>query len=229
MIEKSQICVVIPAHNEEKNIKVVCEKIISLGYLVCVVDDGSRDSTPQILSSLPVHCIHLNPNRGKGFALRTGLEWADNENFQAVVLMDADGQHEPQEIDLFLKTLNESSADFVIGNRMAQHTSMPWVRVWTNFAMSFIISSSAGQKISDCTCGFRALRTPAFKKMNLRTNRYEIESEMILEAARLKIKIESVPISCTYGNEVSQIRPVRDTLRFFRFLFGYSIKRRVGK
>src|SRR3990167_7163450 len=130
-IEKSNVCVLIPAYNEEKRIAPIAEAIKQLGFPLLVVDDGSSDKTADQIRKLGVFCLAEKTNQGKGASLRKGFEWCLERDYSAVIMMDADGQHDPDELEFFLKTLNEE-ADFVVGNRMASAANMPWVRRLTN-------------------------------------------------------------------------------------------------
>ena len=102
---------------------------------------------------------------------------------------------------------------------------IPFIRVATNRFMSWMISTAAGQKVSDTQCGYRAMSRRAFEKVRISTARFEAESEMILRAADAGMRIASIPIACYYGDEVSHIDPVRDTIRFFKFFFSYLASR----
>ncbi len=225
-IKKSETCVLIPAYNEERNIARVAGRVRDLGFHVVIVDDGSSDRTVDNAKKLQgVDVLTSSVNQGKGAVLRRGFQWFLSTKYSALVMMDADGQHDPEELDLFITALNAGRMDFVVGNRMSQPTGMPLVRRVTNRFLSWIISSVAGQKIPDSQCGYRALKRAVLEKISLKTTRFEIESEMLLEAARKGFVIGWVPIRSVYEGEKSQINPVRDTLRFFSFLFKYLIKR----
>ncbi len=222
---KHDVCVLIPAYNEEKNIARVACAVRDLGFTVLVVDDGSTDSTAKILQDLPGIYSILSPvNEGKGVSLRKGFEWFLSSNNEAVVLMDADGQHSPDELGAFVRAL-DAGADFVIGNRMHSPGRMPWLRLWTNRFMSGVLSLAASRSIPDTQCGYRALKKDALRRLRLNTGRFEIESEMLLEAARLGLNIRSIPIRSVYEGGPSKINPFVDTLRFFSFLFKYLGRR----
>ena len=196
----------------------------SLRFPVLVVDDGSSDGTPGKIKNLDVHSILSLKNKGKGASLRKGFEWFLGQNYSALILMDADGQHDPTQLSSFMKKLEE--ADFVIGNRMQDPHGMPWLRRMTNRCMSWMISAIAGQKIPDTQCGYRAITREALQKIQLRTTNFEIESEMLLEAARRGLVIRSVSIRSVYEGETSHIRPLRDTIRFFKFIFEFLSRKK---
>ena len=219
-LSKADVCVLIPAYNEEKNIRRVIESTLSRGYSILVVDDGSTDGTPEVIRSTGAPALLAPINMGKGASLKRGLKRIRESSYHAAILLDADGQHPIEESERFIAAL-DAGADLVIGSRMADTRHMPFIRVATNRFMSSIISWAAGQRVDDTQCGYRALSRAAIEKIELKSDRFETESEMIFSAADHGLKIVSVPISCVYGDEVSHIRPVRDTARFFKFYFAY--------
>ncbi len=220
-IEKSNVCVLVPAFNEAKRIAGVTTKIKAQGFSVLVVDDGSQDATAEVAEAAGARVVRADKNRGKGASLRRGFEWVVAQGFSAVITMDGDGQHDPKELQRFLNALNQGRAAVIVGNRMTDTKNMPFVRKMTNRIMSWMVSTVAGQRVPDSQCGYRAIKKEVLEKMRLYTSHYEIESEILLEAARCGFAIESVPVGSVYGNEGSHIRPLRDTLRFFRFLLEY--------
>lgn len=215
------VCVLIPAYNEEKRIGRVVEAVRQQGYPVVVVDDGSTDGTATVARKAGGHCLVSSINEGKGAAIRKGFDWVLKNNFEAVIIMDADDQHDPGQLDCFVEALQSGSADLVVGNRMQQPKGMSLIRRLTNRFMSSIISLVAGQSIPDTQCGYRALTREALKKIVLKTDRFEIESEMLLSVAQNRLQIRSIPVSSMYRDETSHIRPLRDTLRFFKFFFKF--------
>ncbi len=219
-IEKKDVCVLIPAYNEEKNIALTVHGVREKGFRALVLDDGSKDSTAERARVGGAEVLTAKKNAGKGAALRSGFDWALEKSFRAVILMDADGQHDPADLELFMEALDR--ADVIIGNRMHRAKNMPAVRYVTNRILSLILSGLSGQKVPDSQCGYRAVKREVLEKIRLRTSHFEIESEMILDAARLKYKLLSVPVRCVYAGEKSSIHPMRDTFRFFNFLFRYS-------
>jgi hypothetical protein len=102
---------------------------------------------------------------------------------------------------------------------------MPSVRYWTNRFTSFVVSRLCRQSIPDSQCGFRLISVDALKKVQLVSDKYDIESEMLIEAARYNMKVVSVPVKTIYGDEVSKINPMRDTARFFNLVFKHYFGR----
>ena len=227
MIAKSETCVLIPAYNEAKNIERVVRAVREQGFPVVVVDDGSTDGSKHILASLGIHAILSPKNEGKGASLRKGLQWFVAQHaLKAVILMDGDGQHSPEELQDFLAVLNRG-ADVVVGNRLWKPHGMPFVRLATNRFMSWLLSRAAGQNIPDTQCGFRAMTRRAVEGLRLETDRFETESEILLDASRRGLEVHSIPVRALYRDEVSHIRPLRDTFRFFRFLVEYRRSRKT--
>ncbi|MFA5118170.1 MAG: glycosyltransferase family 2 protein [Candidatus Omnitrophota bacterium] len=211
-------CVIMPAYNESRAIEGLIKCLREQNLATIVIDDGSSDNTAS-LAKLSGAVVLENPqNIGKGASLTKGFDYALSQGFDAVVTMDGDGQHLPEEAAHFITVAERSNAGILIGNRMNQVQNMPFIRVQTNKFMSWIISRLCRQMIPDTQCGFRLIRSEVLKKISLRTYKYEAESEILIQAARLGFSIESVPVKTIYRDEKSSIHPVWDTIRFIRFI-----------
>jgi len=187
---------------------------------IMVVDDGSMDDTYSRVSEEKVEVLIKNEkNLGKGNALRKAFNYIIDRNLDcdAVIIMDADAQHLPEELDSFMDKLKQGSF-FVMGNRLVNPRNMPILRIITNKIMSFIVSKISGQKIPDTQCGFKAIRREVLEKTVLRTSKYEIDSELIIQASSLGYRIESIPVKSVYRKENSYINPVFDTVRFITYI-----------
>ncbi len=213
------VCVLIPAYNEETALPVLVQRVRAEGFSVVVADDGSTDRTAEHVRALGVTVLTANRNGGKGAALRRGFEWLRSQPYRALITMDADGQHDPKDLRVFLEALAQGRYDVIVGDRSGDRRSMPPVRRVTNALMSRLLSAIAGQRIPDSQCGYRALTREALERIRLDTDHFEIESEMLLAAAQAGCRIPSLPVHCIYAGEKSHIRPLRDTWRFVRFLF----------
>jgi len=212
-------CVIIPTYNEARAIGKLIREIRQQGLEVVVVDDGSWDNTVRIARDSGATVLKNSRNQGKGASLIKGFKYALSEDFAAVITMDGDGQHLPQDIPSFLERNRNSQAGIIIGNRMLKTKGMPWLRVLTNRFMSWLISLLAKQEVPDSQCGFRLIKRKLLERLNLVTTKYETESEMLIRASQLGFVIESIPISTFYGQEKSQINGFLDTVRFIRFIF----------
>lgn len=211
-------CVLIPAYNESKAISDLTKQIRIKNLDVIVVDDGSSDNTGAIAKENGADVLRNERNEGKGASLRKGFAYALGKDFDTVVIMDGDGQHLVEDIQSFLRAAETSDASVFVGNRMTSLQNMPKLRALTNKLMSWLISKIAKQKIYDTQCGFRLLKKDALEKINLTTKKYEIETEILIRAARLGLRIESVPIKTVYRGEKSKINPFIDSFRFARFI-----------
>lgn len=218
-------CVVIPAYNAAKGIGELVHQIRQLGLETVVVNDGSTDQTAQVAAEAGALVISHLHNRGKGLALRTGFTFALQAGYEAVVTLDSDGQHDPKEIPQLLDAGKQPNVAIVVGNRLVDGCRMPMTRRWTNRLMSWLVSLLAHQEIPDSQCGFRMIRREVLTTIQLTTCRFEIETELLLAAARQGWVVSSVPIRAIYQNHASHIHPVSDGLRFVRLLLHYFCRR----
>ncbi|MFH0911507.1 MAG: glycosyltransferase family 2 protein [Planctomycetota bacterium] len=214
-----KIAAVIPAYNEASRIEPVIRGAARHVHAVLVVDDASTDGTAGVSRAAGAAILAHARNRGKGRSLRDGLDWGLAQGYDALLALDGDGQHLPEEIPHLLEALR-SGADLVVGNRMTALETMPWVRRQTNRFMSRLVSKLAGTPVPDTQCGFR-LMTSAFWRAvgpTLRTVGFDFESEILINGGRMGFRIASARVSTVYGEEASHIRPLRDTVRFFRMV-----------
>lgn len=218
VLDIMKTCVIIPTYNEARAIGGLVKEIRQQGLDVLVIDDGSSDNTSQLAQDNGAAVLRNQFNQGKGASLAAGFKHALERNYEAVVTMDGDGQHLPEDIPYFIRLAKYSQSAIFIGNRMRRTRGIPLVRLMTNRFMSWLLSRIAKQKIPDTQCGFRLIKQEVLKQVSLATSKYETESELLLKGSRLGFKIESVPIKTIYLGEKSQINPFIDTLRFFRFL-----------
>jgi len=215
-------CVIIPTYNEAVAIGDLIKRIRAQGLDILVVDDGSLDNTAKIAEESGAAVLINQTNQGKGASLIRGFEYAVSKDYDAVITMDGDGQHLPEDIPFFLRLAKYSKNSIFIGNRMQKTKDMPFVRLLTNQFMSWLISLVAGQKIPDTQSGFRLIKKDLLGKIDLNTKKFEIESEMLIKASRLGFEIESVPIKTIYQGQKSQINPFVDTMRFIKFILKES-------
>lgn len=219
VLERMRFCVLIPSFNEEKTVGWLVRAVRQKNYDVIVVDDGSSDATARIARDNGAEVVANEHNLGKGASLRKAFSILAGRDYDAVIVMDGDGQHLPEDIAPFIQLFMEAKPGVIVGNRMFKAKGMPFIRWCTNAFMSFILSKKCGQSVPDSQCGFRLINTALLKKMNLQTEKFEIESEILLEAAKNGYRIASVPIKTVYEGQYSAIHPVKDTIRFFKFIF----------
>ena len=218
----SQTAAVIPAYQDEKHIGDIVRRTRERLDHVLVIDDGSSDQTAQRAREAGAEVIVHSENRGKGEAIKTGLgHWLDQE-VTWVILLDSDGQHLPEEIDHFLSAARSATRPtFFIGNRMNNLAGMPFIRRVVNRYMSRRISWVCGQTVPDTQCGYRMLNRHLIPELLGGGHRFDYETEVLIIASRKGYRIESVPITTVYTDQVSKIHPMRDAIRFFKLMWRY--------
>ncbi len=220
-----KICVLIPSYNEARTIGHILRELRKRNLAAYVIDDGSTDDTALIAKLEGAVVVKHKKNKGKGASLREGFSHILKKDFEAVLIMDGDNQHEIDDINNFLKKMEETNADIVIGNRMLDTASMPQARIYTNKFMSSLISRISGRYIPDSQCGFRLIKKEVLQAVKLESSKYETETELVVKAARKGFKIESVPIKTVYQDEKSRINPIVDTIRFIALIVRLALRR----
>ena len=202
----AKISIIVPAYNESKRIGTVLQKlkettakIKNLNFEIIVVDDGSSDNTCELAKNTNVTIIRHPINRGAGAALVTGFERAIQNKSDFVITIDADEQHDPNEIEQILKPVLKGDADISIGSRFAKDNhEMPLFKKMGNGILNIITQTIYGYSCTDTQCGYRAFNRKAIEKMHLTIDRYGIMSEMLGEIKRNNLKLEEIPISTLY-------------------------------
>ena len=210
------IVALIPAFEEGPRVGAVV--LAATAHLpVLVVDDGSSDDTAARAEAAGATVLVQRPNQGKGAALRAGFGWALAHGAEAVVTLDADGQHDPDEIPTFLDAHERTGADLVIGRR--DFRRMPPVRRLSNQLGGLALSWAAGQDIPDNQSGYRLLSRRLMEAVaESREAGFEYEIEMITTCIRTGYQLEWVPIRTIYAGEPSHIRPWKHFTSFVRMI-----------
>jgi len=211
---------VIPAYNEAQSLEGILRSLKEKKLNIIVIDDGSKDSTYAVAKIKADIVVRNERNLGKGMALRRAITFLlENEKFDYILTMDGDGQHSVSDIDKFVNEANNGE-NFVVGNRMDNPRVMPRTRILTNKLMSWLISKMVSQVIPDTQCGFRLISREVLEKIKCRTKKFEVESEILIKAAKEGFIIKSIPIKSIYFRRIkSKIHPFLDTFRFIRFIF----------
>lgn len=204
--EQTPVLALIPAYNEAERIAPVI--VATRQYLpVLVVDDGSADDTARLAEDAGATVLRQVPNQGKGAALRAGFHWALEQGYEAVVMLDADGQHDPAEIPLFLESWRERGSDLVVGQR--DFRQMPFPRNISNRLGTWLFSWALGQYAPDNQSGYRLLSRRLIEAtLESREHGFEFEVEMIVTCVLNGYRLDWVPIRTIYSGEKSHIRPV---------------------
>ncbi len=190
--------ILIPAYNEEKTIADVIIKTKQYCPEILVVDDGSVDSTAEKAKQTGATVISHKVNLGKGAALKTGCEYALQQGAQKIIVMDADGQHDPQEIPRFLEALEQH--DVVFSYRKVPDT-MPFMMRFGNSFINRALKIIYNVNIQDSQCGYRAFTAAAYPQIRWDAQDYYVETEMILRVGKKRLKHASIPIETIYADE----------------------------
>jgi glycosyltransferase involved in cell wall biosynthesis len=209
-----RVWALIPAFNEVAGIAGVVAGVRPHVAGVLVVDDGSSDGTAAAAESAGATVIRHSDNRGKGEAVRTGLAAILESGATHVLLLDGDGQHDPADAPALIEGVRAGRGDFVLGERSFDSATMPRSRYWTNRISSWVISRFfIGADVGDAQSGYRVVATDVLRRLRLSGRGYEIETEMLIKAARRGARLARVPIHLRYEGAASKLRPLRDTTR----------------
>jgi glycosyltransferase involved in cell wall biosynthesis len=214
MDEARNIVALIPGYQEGPRIAAVVASARRF-LAVVVVDDGSTDDTAAQAGAAGATVLVQRPNAGKGAALRTGFRHALEKGATAVVTLDADGQHDPAEIPLFLTAFETTGAELIIGRR--DFATMPPARRLSNTLGGWLFSVAVGRRVADNQSGYRLIgRTLMTALLDSTESGFEFEVEMIARCIALGLPIAEVPIRTIYAGEPSHIRPWRHFTEFLR-------------
>lgn len=208
---------IIPAYNEEMAIKSVVERALKYGD-VLVVDDGSTDDTYNIAEKTGAKIVKHEQNRGKGAAIKSGIKEALSSDYDILILLDGDGQHDPDCIPSFISCMNDN--ELVIGSRFKNGNpgNMPVWRKLSNKITTNLIKFVTGYKLTDSQSGFRAMsRDVSGLFLDIKYDDYVYESEMIYKASQHKTKVGEAVIPCTYGDEKSYVTKIH-ALKYILFI-----------
>jgi glycosyltransferase involved in cell wall biosynthesis len=210
---REEICAVIPAFDCAATIgEVVAGARRHLSGVV-VVSDGSRDDTAARAAEAGARVEILPENRGKGFALRRGIEIALAGRPAALVLLDGDGQHDPEDIPALVAAWDGGAADLVVGARLQDSRRIPTARYWTNYIGTRILTWMSELPLEDSQSGYRLLSGDLARRLRLRSDGYAVESEMLIKAGKTGARLRHVTVRTIYNEEKSHFRPLVDTLR----------------
>lgn len=214
------VACVIPALDAARTLGAVADALRAAvpHAMLIAVDDGSTDATHAVARATCDAVLRFGRNRGKGAALRAGIAEALRRDVSAVLTIDADGQHDAAAAPALLEAL--SHADIVIGTRARRGTTMPLGRRLTNTLASAAVGAVVGRPIADAQSGYRAIRRCVFDVVHARGDRYEYETDFLIQAGRAGLRIADVPIPTRYGPP-SHFRELRDSVRVVRTIWRY--------
>ena len=195
---KKKIFAVIAGYNEDEHINKVVKETRKYVDKVIVVDDGSKDKTKEMAKKANAIVLRHLVNLGKGAALKTGCDYALKNKADIIIAIDADAQHDPDEIPKFMK--NIKSHDIVLAYRK-QSRNMPFVLKFGNWFINKTINYLYSIKIKDSQCGYRAFTAKAYKRLKWRASDYSMESEMIAKIGKYKLSFKEIPIETIYSDK----------------------------
>lgn len=221
--------VIIPALNPDGCLKELAEENSRMGQEVIVVDDGSLDRYDDFFESLESICtvLHHEINLGKGEAIKTALRYIKDraEHCDFIGIMDADGQHRPEDMDRVLKAAAQYENSLILGSRTIDK-DVPWKSRMGNKITRKIFHMISGQFISDTQTGLRAFPFRLLEQMlEVRGSRYEYEMNVLITFAQRKISMKEIPIETIYHdreNSCSHFHKVKDSFRIYRDLLKFS-------
>ncbi|MDH7506312.1 MAG: glycosyltransferase family 2 protein [Candidatus Thermoplasmatota archaeon] len=199
---KKHSIAIIPCYNEEPTIGSIVAKAKHYVNEVLVVDDGSNDNTAEIAKEVGATVITHETNKGKTEAIKTGFKYALKNNYDYIITMDGDAQHNPSEIPVLLNNLINNGHDITLGVRYGLYTEMPLWRKFGKRVLDYTTSFGNGGIITDSQCGFRAFNKKAVEKIlpKLNGHSFTVESEQLIRAHEENLKIDKQNISCKYKN-----------------------------
>ncbi|WP_018649067.1 MULTISPECIES: glycosyltransferase family 2 protein [unclassified Thioalkalivibrio] len=221
----ASVYALIPAHNEAPTIAAVVAATRPLVDRVIVVDDGSQDGTADRVATEPgvIEVLRLPENRGKANALWTGMQYALEQGADAIVTLDADGQHDASEIPNLIAAWRAHPHHLVIGARLKGRETTPPLRLFGNRTADFWIGWASGQPLRDSQSGFRLYPAGLLRRLELphgERRSFVFESEALIEAERLGFPVTLVPVRCIYPDQhrASHFRAATDTLRIIQMV-----------
>ena len=217
-----KVVAVIPAYNEAATIREVAARTLAVLPEVIVVNDGSTDGTAAALEGLALTVISNPTNLGKGASLCRGFALALAEGAEAVVTLDGDAQHCPEDIPRLLDAGRAHPGSIIIGARLWDRGKVPPLRYFGNRFANFWVAWAAGHPVADSQSGFRLYPAHVLKSVRVFQNRFAFESEILIEAGRCGVGSAAVPIAAIYppGARRSHYRTAVDTARIVRLIAG---------
>jgi glycosyltransferase involved in cell wall biosynthesis len=209
--------VIIPAYNTAGYVAKLIPSVKQYVSDIVVINDGSTDETSNVARAAGAEVLRHERNLGKGAALKTGFSYALGRDFDVVITLDSDGQHNPAYIPAFLTAFSKAGADLIIGSRLRDKADMPLDRRFSNWTTSRLISALLRTKIDDLQCGYRLYSRKLLADIQLESDRFEFETEIVIKAVKSGFKPVFIPIKVEYGPGFpTQINRLTDTLRWCR-------------
>ena len=204
-----EVTIGIPAYNEEKNIASIIVKLKKISSRIIVCNDGSTDSTGLIAKELGAMVINHQKNQGYGAAIKSIFLKAKEIGSEVLVTLDADGQHDVNEIDKLLKPITDDKSDVVIGSRFLGETeNVPSYRKLGINVITKLTNASIKKNLTDSQSGFRAYNKKVIEQITLSESGMGVSTEILIKASNKELRIAEVPITVSYEGDTSTHNPV---------------------
>jgi glycosyltransferase involved in cell wall biosynthesis len=222
------ILLVIPLYNNRNTIEDVAGDALKSGLELLVVDDGSNDGGSELIESMGLSLLKHSENRGKGKAIQTAAAWAEEKGFSHIITIDADGQHDPAELNKFIKKIEENPLSIVVGNRDLRRAGAPYPSRLGKTLSNFWLKVVTGKSLPDTQSGFRAYPVRALNEIKCFSSRYDYEIEILVRSSWAGFDLDFINISVKYSDEInktSHFRPWLDNLRCIKIFACLLFKR----
>ncbi len=217
VFKQKRVCVLVPTYNNAQTLKQVLRDVLEYTDQVLVVNDGSTDSTSEILREFThLSIVNFPSNKGKGYALRMGFKKAVELGYDYAITIDSDGQHYADDLPVFLKKLEDHSSAIIIGARNMEHASIPGKSSFGHKFSNFWFWVEAGYRVNDTQSGYRLYPVKLLSDFTFITRKYEFEIEVLIRASWSGIEVTDTPIKVFYaekGKRISHFRPFWDFTR----------------
>ncbi|XCN74066.1 MAG: glycosyltransferase family 2 protein [Candidatus Electrothrix aestuarii] len=211
--------IIIPVYNHGTKIDEVIRQTRQLALPIFVIDDGSTDSTPEILAALDgITVLRHAENLGKGAALLTGFKAAEQQGHNWAISLDGDGQHKPEDAKQLLQATENTPRCLVVGKRqgMEDNANVPWTSRFGRGFSNFWVWAAGGPLLADSQSGFRLYPLPESLHLHVQAQRYQFEVEILVKARLHGLPVKEAPIQVVYqakGVRVSHFQPWLDFRR----------------
>lgn len=226
-----KIFIVIPAYNAEKTIEKTYSRIPPGYFRIVIIDDGSSDNTGKVANKLNATVITHDKNKGYGAAQKTGFKHALKNSADAVILLHADGQYDPEEIPKLINSMEKNNADIVLGSRVMGgkmlEGGMPYIKYIGNRVLTWLENLAFGMNITEYHTGYRVYSRKALQFLDFEnlSDKFHFDSEILVNAMEKKLKIVEVPISTHYSREKSYLNPLTYGMQIIWLIIKYKFQK----
>jgi glycosyltransferase involved in cell wall biosynthesis len=213
------VALIIPVYNHYAQVGKVIKEALKLELPVIVVNDGSTDSTTEVLEKIPgITLLQHEQNRGKGAAILTALREAERQKYKVAITIDGDGQHKPEDVPGLYEAMDNDAGCIIVGCRqgMEDCDNVPWTSRFGRKFSNFWVWVSGGPWLQDSQSGFRLYPVNEVLNLDIIARRYQFEVEVLVKAKQQGITIKEAPVQVVYqakGERISHFQPGRDFWR----------------